>query len=199
MVSSMTSRIADAVGPDRCSWRRRRLPVMIGMVYGSHSAMLVALLDLVAVLDQQARAVGHAVARHDHGPESSISTISQLRPMTTAPAFASPRPCVQVLDLDGRVEGRLDARLLGAALGRAADVEGAHGELGARLADRLGGDDADRLAHVDDGAAREVAAVALDADAVCGSRRSAPSGSAPPRRRRCRSPRPLPRPSACPP
>ena len=31
-------------------------------------------------------------------------------------------------------------------LRRAADVEGAHGELRARLADRLRGDDADRLA-----------------------------------------------------
>ncbi len=36
-------------------------------------------------------------------------------------------------------------------LGRAADVEGPHRQLGARLADRLGGDDADRLADVDVG------------------------------------------------
>ena len=61
------------------------------------------------------------------------------------------------------VEGRLDRGLLGAALYRAADVEGAHGELGARLADRLRGDDAHRLADIDDGAAREVAAIALAA------------------------------------
>src|SRR3546814_3870767 len=56
--------------------------------------------------------------------------------------------------------------LLGTALGRAADVEGAHGELGARLADRLRGDDADRLADVHLGAAGEVAPVAGAADAA---------------------------------
>ena len=53
-------------------------------------------------------------------------------------------------------------------LRRAADVEGAHGELRARLADRLRRDDADGLAHIDGRAAREVAAVALGADAVLG-------------------------------
>ena len=37
----------------------------------------------------------------------------------------------------------------------ATGVEGAHRELGAGLADGLGGDDADRLAHVDELAGRE--------------------------------------------
>src|SRR5262249_3667305 len=60
------------------------------------------------------------------------------------------------------------ARLLGAALGGTADVEGTHGELRARLADRLGGDDAHRLADVDGRAAGQVAAVALAADAGLG-------------------------------
>jgi hypothetical protein len=50
----------------------------------------------------------------------------------------------------------------------AADVEGAHGELGARLADRLGRDDAHRLAHVDGRAARQIAAIALAANAELG-------------------------------
>ena len=45
-------------------------------------------------------------------------------------------------------------------LRRATDVERAHGELGARLADRLRRDDADRFADVDRRAAGEVAAVA---------------------------------------
>ena len=39
-----------------------------------------------------------------------------------------------------------------------------HGQLGARLADRLGGDDAHRFADVDPGAARQIAAVAGAAD-----------------------------------
>ena len=56
---------------------------------------------------------------------------------------------------------RLERALLDlAARRRATDVERAHRELRARLADRLGGDDADRLADVDQVAAREVAAVA---------------------------------------
>ena len=59
-----------------------------------------------------------------------------------------------------------DERLVG-DLRRAADVERAHGELGARLADRLRRDDADSLAHVDGRAAGEVASVAGAADAVC--------------------------------
>jgi hypothetical protein len=47
-------------------------------------------------------------------------------------------------------------------------MEGAHGELGARLADRLGGDDANGLAHVDRRAAGKIAPVALGANAVAG-------------------------------
>ena len=75
---------------------------------------------------------------------------------------------VAVLDRDLGVVGGLDRRLLGAALHRAADVEGAHGQLGARLADRLRGDDADRLADVDRRAAGEVAPVAAAAHAGLG-------------------------------
>ena len=63
------------------------------------------------------------------------------------------------------------------ARGRATDVERAHGQLGARLADRLGGDHADRFADVDQDAAAEVAAVALGAQAVArfaGERRAHP-------------------------
>ena len=47
----------------------------------------------------------------------------------------------------------------------AADVEGAHGELRAWLADRLGGDDADRHAFLDEVAGGQVHAVAEPADA----------------------------------
>ena len=59
-------------------------------------------------------------------------------------------------------------RLFEGLAGRAADVERAHGELGAGLADRLGGDDADGFAELDRQAGREVAAVALGADAALG-------------------------------
>ena len=45
-------------------------------------------------------------------------------------------------------------------------MERTHGELGARLADGLGGDDADRLAEADHETGGEVAAVALGADAA---------------------------------
>ena len=48
--------------------------------------------------------------------------------------------------------------------GDAAGVEGAHGQLGAGLADRLGGDDADRVAELDHRAGRERPAVAGLAD-----------------------------------
>ena len=51
---------------------------------------------------------------------------------------------------------------------RAADVEGTHGELGARLADGLGGDDAHGLADVDQVSPGQVAAVAHGAHAVLG-------------------------------
>ncbi len=62
------------------------------------------------------------------------------------------------------VECRFDARLLGATLGGAADVEGPHGKLRARLADRLSGDNAHRLADIDPSAARKIAAVAVATD-----------------------------------
>src|SRR5579883_903375 len=79
-------------------------------------------------------------------------------------AFAVARDRL-VLDDDLALEVRLDERLL-VDLRRAADVEGAHGELGARLADRLRRDDTDRLAMVDRRAAGQIAAIALAADAV---------------------------------
>src|SRR5260370_22235343 len=71
---------------------------------------------------------------------------------------------VAVLDLDRCVEGGLDRRLLGPALRGTTNVEGAHGQLGAGLADRLRSDNADRLTDIDDGAARKVAAIAFAAD-----------------------------------
>ena len=171
--------------------------VMIGRVYGSHSASFCAARHLLALVDQQPRAVRHAearalallvvdqhdlaVARHHHRHALAV------------------HHHVAVLHRDRAFVARLHARLLGAALRRAADVEGAHGQLRARLADRLRGDHADRLADVHRRAAGEVAPVAMAADADRDCRRSAPSGSSPPRRRRVsiRSAAP-PRSACCP-
>ena len=49
-------------------------------------------------------------------------------------------------------------------MGRPADVEGSHGQLRARLADRLRGDHANGLADIDTRAARQIAAVTGAAD-----------------------------------
>ena len=91
-------------------------------------------------------------------PSVSISASSPLRPI----AITRPRPSVS--------SGRFLRTILpstGASsvdcsrnLRRAADVEGAHGQLRARLADRLRRDHADRLALVDRRSAREIAPVA---------------------------------------
>src|SRR5699024_6110989 len=70
------------------------------------------------------------------------------------------------------LEQLLDAgQTLGDVLrrGNAAGVEGTHGQLGARLADGLGRDDADRLAQLDRLAGGHVGAVAACADAGLGA------------------------------
>src|SRR5712671_1051319 len=72
------------------------------------------------------------------------------------------------MEVDGAGVPGLDGRGLRAPGGGAADVEGAHGELRAGLADGLRGDDADRFTDVHLAPAGEVAAVALDADAAPG-------------------------------
>ena len=124
-----------------------------------------AALDLVAVVDVQPGAVGDLLRRQllaglvddderhvaAHGDQPALAVLDD----------------VAVLDLHLAVEVGLDEGLVD-RLRHAADVERAHGELGARLADRLRGDDADRLADVDRRAARQIAAVALGAHAVGG-------------------------------
>ena len=82
---------------------------------------------------------------------------------------------VDVADLglalgDAGLEQFLDARQAGGDVqpGDAAGVERPHRELGARLADRLGGDDADGLTRPDHLAGRQVPPVARPADAVAG-------------------------------
>src|SRR5208283_927531 len=67
---------------------------------------------------------------------------------------------------DGAVVLGLDLRNLEDLRRGAADVERPHRELGAGLADGLGGDDADGFAEFDEPAGGEVAAIAMNADAV---------------------------------
>src|SRR6266699_3448698 len=131
----------------------------VGIPFGQ----ALAALDLVAVFDPQPRSVLDAVHRalgavlvdHRHGHVAAHR--DQL-----AVGVAGH---VLVLDLDLALEIRFDEGLL-RDLRRAADVEGAHRELGSRLADGLRGDDADRFAEIDRRAASEIAAVALAAHAV---------------------------------
>jgi hypothetical protein len=83
-----------------------------------------------------------------HGDEIAIGVAHMLRL----------RRCDRALV--GGFQERLVDHLRGAA-----NVEGTHGQLRARLTDRLRGDDADSLTDVDRRAARKVAAVAGSADA----------------------------------
>ena len=70
--------------------------------------------------------------------------------MTHDGAVLALRARLRVADADDAFGARLERALLDlAARRRATDVERTHRELRARLADRLAGDDADRLADVD--------------------------------------------------
>src|SRR5262249_1315467 len=119
--------------------------------------------DARAFLDHQARAVHEpitlalaagvvlhhdfAVAIHDHQVIALLDRLHVVEPH------------------DALVAG-FERALLGAHLADAADVERAHRQLRAGLADRLGRDDADGLADVHDITTRQVAAVAHDANAA---------------------------------
>ena len=70
--------------------------------------------------------------------------------------------------LDDAAAARLAFLFFDSAVADAADVERAHGELGARFADGLGGDDADRHAFLDKRAGGQVHAVAEPTDAERG-------------------------------
>src|SRR5690606_2099781 len=123
----------------------------------------LALLDRLAVLDPQARAVRRlvrlAVLAIDGDGDDHVAAHGHQVTVGGRDGRAG--------DPDHAVVGRLEERPLGHLRG-AADVEGPHGQLGARLADRLGRDDPDRLADVDRRAAGQVATVAGGADAGLG-------------------------------
>src|SRR6202043_3534447 len=124
---------------------------------------------VAAVADQQPGAhrdrVGdffRAVVRHD----DDLPGLLGLLDLDPALVLADGRHALR----DTGLEELLDARqAVGDVLARhTAGVEGPHGELGARLADRLGRDDADGLADVHPLAGGQRAAVALAADADLG-------------------------------
>src|SRR3954447_3448021 len=123
----------------------------------------LAALDVIALVDLHACTVLNAVHGAlgailiDHGDRHVAGHGHQLAIRVAHD--------VLVLDTDRAFEVRLDEGLL-IDLRRATDVECAHGELRARLADRLGRDHADRLTHVDRSAAREITPIALSADAI---------------------------------
>ena len=123
----------------------------------------VAAADDMAVLDQQVRAVRDAVRLKLAAVHVEDRDLARTRQRQVPAARVGDRR--HVAELDGAVDRRLEVRLL-VELRRAADVEGPHRQLGARLADRLGGDDADRFADVDRRTAGEVTPVALGADAL---------------------------------
>ena len=91
-----------------------------------------------------ARRTARGTARA-HGRVSSASTISQLRDITTGTSWLFCTTLRFFTRRDAFVR-RLHGGLLGATLRRATDMEGAHGQLRARLADRLRRDHAHRLA-----------------------------------------------------
>ena len=87
-----------------------------------------------------------------HGDEAPLHVLDRL----------------QVLEAHGAAVSGLHRGLLHALARGPADVEGPHGQLGARLADRLGRDDPDRLPDVHLMPVGEVSTVALLADAPSG-------------------------------
>ena len=126
---------------------------------------LVPTHDLGAILDHQVRSIGQLVLgtfqpvlvdhRDFHVPTHddliAVGVLDQVRIAVFDFAFL-----------------RRFLERLAATLGNTADVEGPHGQLCARLANRLCRDNADGLTGVDLGSARQVTTVTLCTDPVLG-------------------------------
>jgi hypothetical protein len=119
----------------------------------------------MSVFHEQVRAVGNTVGRKLAAVHVEDRNLARTRQRQVAPARIGDRR--HVPELDGSVDRRLEVGHF-VELGGAADVEGPHRQLRARLADRLGGNDANRLADVDRRTAGEVTPVAPGADALLG-------------------------------
>src|SRR5690606_39694290 len=130
-------------------------------------------LDLRAVLDRDRGTVGQLVALAVAAVGVEDRQLAGAR--DDRQVAAGVLHGLEVVELDRAVG--LDRHVVDRrrTRGRATDVERTHGQLGAGLADRLRGDDADRFAEVDDVATAQVAAVAVRADAeaaFAGNRRA---------------------------
>ena len=125
----------------------------------------LARLNAFAVLDTERRAVRHLVSLALAAELVDDGELARARGRD-AVALLLVRHGLDVDETDRAGALDLDAVDGSRARCRAADVERAHRELRARLADRLRRDDADGFAAVHAMTARQVAAVALRADAV---------------------------------
>ena len=127
-----------------------------------------ALLDLLAVADVQERA-DHDVV----GLEFLVLVVDDLDRAGLVQHDARAvggRTRRRPLVLDHAARADADFRGLESAGRDATDVEGAHRELRAGFADRLRGDDADRVADLRDAVGRGIDAVGLRVDAVFAGR-----------------------------
>src|SRR5690606_21849561 len=109
------------------------------------------------IFDHQHRAIGHAVDRTFAA--LGIDDHHFTRAGQRQPAAALVGDGRHVAEHDLAIADRFDVAGL-VDLCRTADVEGTHGQLGARLTDRLRGDNADSFTDVDRSTACKVTAVA---------------------------------------
>ena len=136
------------------------------MACGSHWQRSVAGHDFLVLVDGQVGAGGHVVflqfaALGIEDQDLAVAGEHDLLPGVVADDL-------HARELDHALLLGLDLALLDVAGGRAADVEGAHRQLRARLADALGGDDAHGHALLHQRAGGKVHAVAQGADAQRG-------------------------------
>src|SRR6202140_5219294 len=126
----------------------------------------LAMGDAFAFDDAEARTVNNVVALFfaafliDDGDEPGA--------VHSDGGAAAALDVLEVHELDDTMVARFERGALRDARSGSADVEGTHGELRARFADGLRGDDADSLAELDHPARRQVAAVAQRANAAPG-------------------------------
>ncbi len=124
----------------------------------------VALLHLGAVLGRNDRADDHDVVFQFTSvvAENGNGTVFVEHDVVAILQFDQP----EVVVMDHPVVLGLDLRDLEHLRRRAADVERPHRQLRARLADGLGGDDADRFAELDECTGGKVASITINANTV---------------------------------